>query len=118
MSRHITTWVMSLALLCVLGLSQAQAFTHPCIPNTLEELDTIKANLDKEPWKSGYAVLAADGRSQLGYALAYGGGASILRGTWPGRTQQDTHIVKDCVEIESTKPIRSHEAYRPFSMHA
>lgn len=145
----------------------ARAFTHPCIPNTLQELDTIKANLDKQPWKSGYAALAADGRSQLGYnmggphevvrrnpnenlwpwrsdmiavnnlarmwfftgneayaqkardiliawaithkvfggnesgldlgdyAMAYGGGASILRGTWPGWTQQDTLTVQN-----------------------
>jgi fibronectin type 3 domain-containing protein len=150
------------------GLSlHAYPFKHPCVPNTLEELDTIKANLDKEPWKSGYAALAADGRSQLGYgmggpfevvkrnpnenlwpwrsdmmavnnlarmwyftgnpayaqkardilvawstthkvfggnesgldlgdyALAYGGGASILRGTWPGWTQQDTIAVQN-----------------------
>ncbi len=145
----------------------AGAFTHPCIPNTLEELDTIKANLDKQPWKSGYAALAADGRSQLtyimggpyevvkrnpnenlwpwrgdmiavynlsrmwyftgneayaqkardilvawathhktfggnesgldlgDYAICYGGGASILRGTWPGWTQQDTLTVQN-----------------------
>jgi fibronectin type 3 domain-containing protein/regulation of enolase protein 1 (concanavalin A-like superfamily) len=146
---------------------QAQTFKHPCIPNTLQELDTIKANLDKEPWKSGFAALKADGRSQLtygmggpfevvkrnpnenlwpwrgdmiainnlarmwfftgneayaqkardiliawatthkvfggnesgldlgDYALAYGGGASILRGTWPGWTQQDTLTVQN-----------------------
>jgi regulation of enolase protein 1 (concanavalin A-like superfamily) len=144
-----------------------RAFTHPCIPTTLQELDTIKANLDKQPWKSGYVALAADGRSQLGYvmggpyevvkrnpnenlwpwrgdmiavnnlarmwfftgneayaqkardiliawatthkvfggnesgldlgdyAMAYGGGASILRGTWPGWTQQDTLTVQN-----------------------
>lgn len=45
----------------------AQAFTHPCIPNTLQELDTIKANLDKEPWETGYAALAGDSKSQLTY---------------------------------------------------
>ncbi len=142
-------------------------FIHPSLPTTLEELDTIKANLDKEPWKSGYAALAADGRSQLGYvmggpfrvvkrnphenlwpwrgdmsafyqlarmwyftgdeayaekareiiiawatthevfggnesgldlgdyAIAYGGGASILRGTWPGWTREDTITVQN-----------------------
>ena len=146
---------------------QAYPFKHPCAPTTLEELDTIKANLDKEPWKSGYAALAADGRSQLtyimggpfevvkrnpnenlwpwrgdmiavynlsrmwyftgneayaqkarnilvawatnhkvfggnesgldlgDYAICYGNGASILRGTWPGWTQQDTAVVQD-----------------------
>ncbi len=159
----------ALCLLATLaGLSlQAYPFQHPCIPTTLQELDTIKANLDKEPWKSGFAALAADGRSKLtygmggpfevvkrnpnenlwpwrsdmsavnnlarmwyftgdpayaqkardiliawatthkvfggnesgldlgDYALAYGGGASILRGTWPGWTQQDTITVQN-----------------------
>lgn len=141
-------------------------FNHPCIPTTREELDTIKANLDKEPWKQGYAVLAGAGNSQLDYRMrgpfaevkrnhnlnlnewrsdmvavhnlarmwyftgkdayaqkardiliawaktqtnfggqesgldlgdfssAYGGGASILRGTWPGWTPEDTAAVK------------------------
>jgi len=152
---------------CTLGLPQAHAYTHPCVPTTREELDTIKANLDKQPWKSGYAALAADGKSQLGYvmagpfetvsrnpnlnlwpwrndmsainnlarmwvftgnpdyaqkardiliqwatthtvfggqesgldigdyALAFVGGADILRGTWPGWTQQDTVTVQN-----------------------
>jgi hypothetical protein len=48
----------------------ARANTHPCIPSTREELDTIKTNLDKEPWKRGYAVLASDGRPQLTYKMA------------------------------------------------
>jgi fibronectin type 3 domain-containing protein len=148
-------------------VAPGRAFVHPCIPSTLQELDTIKANLDKEPWKTGFAILAADGKSQLTYlpngpfaevkrspnlhlgewsndmaavwnlarmwyftgneayaqkahdiliswattqtlmggdqaglalgdlAMAYGGGASILRGTWPGWTQQDTLTVKN-----------------------
>ncbi len=163
----IRNWLMSLALLCVLGISQAHAYPHPCIPATQEELDTIKANLDKEPWQQGYAVLAADWHSQLDYtirgpfaqvgraphinlgewqndmvavynlarmwyftdneayaqkahdiliawadtqtsfignesglalgdfAVCYGGGASILRGTWPGWTATDTTKVKN-----------------------
>lgn len=148
---------------------RASAYTHPCIPNTREELDTIKANLDKEPWKRGYALLADDGRSKLtykmagpfanvsrkgrydqnlhawrmdmtamynlarmwyftgkedyakkahdiliawatthtsftgnesgldlgDYAVCYGGGASILRGTWPGWTTADTTTVQN-----------------------
>jgi hypothetical protein len=156
-------------LLLALGLPQAHAYTHPCIPTTREELDTIKANLDKEPWKTGYAILAADGKSQLDYAMqgpfanvsrqgsydqylgawendmgavynlarmwyftgnaayaqkahdillawantntlfngneaglamgdtaaAFGGGASILRGTWPGWTAADTTTVQN-----------------------
>jgi regulation of enolase protein 1 (concanavalin A-like superfamily) len=58
-----------LMLPCALGLPQAQAYTHPCVPTTREELDTIKANLDKEPWKSGYALLANDGKSQTTYVM-------------------------------------------------
>lgn len=147
----------------------ARAFVHPCVPNTRAELDTIKANLDKEPWKRGYTLLAGDGRSQLTYQMAgpfehvsrkgrfdqnlgawandmtavynlarmwyftgneayaqkahdiliawatthvsftgnesglalgdlavcYGGGASILRGTWPGWTADDTTKVQN-----------------------
>lgn len=141
----------------------ARAFTHPCIPNTLQDLDTIKANLDQEPWRTGYAKLLATwnpnrvpqpyatvtrnpnlnlgawsgdmgaaydyarlwyftgnhayaqkardiliawantqtnmGGNEAGLALgdlamAYGGGASILRGTWPGWTAADTAAVK------------------------
>jgi hypothetical protein len=142
-------------------------FTHPCIPNTLDELATLKASLNQQPWKQGYAVLAGDGRSSLtytmrgpfaevsrapylnlnewrsdmvavynlsrmwyftgneayaqkardilvawanthtyfgaweaalelgDYAVCYGGGASILRGTWPGWTAADTAAVKN-----------------------
>jgi hypothetical protein len=145
----------------------ARAFTHPCVPTTLEELDTIKNNLDKQPWKSGYQGLLGDWHSSLtytmggpfelvsrnphinlthwrndmvavynmarlwyltgneayaqkahdiliawattnttftgqesgldlgDYAIAYAGGASILRGTWPGWTAADTAAVKN-----------------------
>ena len=154
-------------LLLALGQPLARAYTHPCIPTTREELDVIKASLTKEPWKSGYAALAADSKSQLTYApngpwaevgrtpdvnltywkndmtavynlarmwyftgneayaqkardiliawatthtsftgqeiplsigdfaQAYAGGASILRGTWPGWTAADTTTVKN-----------------------
>jgi hypothetical protein len=167
MHRHIRNWLVALALPCALGLPQAEAFTHPCIPHTVEDLDTIKANLDKEPWKTGYAILANASTSQLtyvpngpwadvgrtpdvnltywkndmtavynlarmwyftgndayaqkarnllidwanthttfsgqeiplsigDYAQAYAGGASILRGTWPGWTEADTTTVKN-----------------------
>jgi fibronectin type 3 domain-containing protein len=155
----------ALCLLVILaGLSgQARAFIHPCIPATTQDLDYIKANLDQEPWKTGYAKLLATwnpnrvpqpyatvtrnpnlnlgawsgdmgavydyarlwyftgnhahaqkardiliawantqttmGGNEAGLALgdlamAYGGGASILRGTWPGWTEADTTAVK------------------------
>ena len=147
------------------GLSgQARAFVHPCIPTTTQDLDYIKANLNQEPWKTGYAQLLgtwdpnrvpqpyatvtrnpnlnlgawsgdmsavwnyarlwyftgnnayaqkahdillawANTQTKMGgneaglalgdYAYAYGGGASILRGTWPGWTAADTTAVKN-----------------------
>ncbi|HEY8961080.1 MAG TPA: alginate lyase family protein [Luteolibacter sp.] len=60
--------VVSLFLM-MLGAAPARAFTHPGIPFTRDDLATLKANLGTEPWKSGYAALAADGRSQLGYVM-------------------------------------------------
>jgi len=149
---------------------QRRHFVHPGAGLSLADLQMIKANLDKEPWASGYAQLKADGRSSLDYkemgpfpfanrnnygdyshswewksdmqavynlarmwyftgdanyaqkahdillswartqkhydgieaafdtgdyAYRYVGGAEILRGTWPGWTQEDTDTVKD-----------------------
>ena len=59
----------SFLLLLIFGACPARAFMHPGIPLTREDLATLKANLNTEPWKSGYAALAADGRSQLGYVM-------------------------------------------------
>jgi hypothetical protein len=49
----------AILLLLAMGQPQAHAYTHPCVPTTCEELDTIKASLNQEPWKSVYAALAA-----------------------------------------------------------
>jgi hypothetical protein len=149
--------------------SPARAYTHPCIPFTTQDLDYIKANLNRQPWKSGYDQLAATSTARLDWAmegpyanvsragsydqnlsawqnsmnavynlarmwyftgnsayaqkahdillawatthvsftgnesglalgdhaLAFGGGASILRGTWPGWTAADTTTVQN-----------------------
>jgi len=141
-------------------------FTSPGVILSREDLEILKANIQREPWKSGFAVLAADGHSKLSYkmagpfqeikrapnvnlwpwrndmiavwnlsrmwyftgenayaqkahdillawamtqtsfggresmldlgdyALAFVGGADILRGTWPGWTNTDTVAVK------------------------
>ena len=59
-----------LLLAALVGLSaQAHAYTHPGIPNSVDELATIKNNLDKQPWKRGYELLAADGHSSLNYTM-------------------------------------------------
>jgi len=42
-----------------------RAFTHPCIPATIQDLDFLKAGRSQEPWKSGYAALANASTSQL-----------------------------------------------------
>ena len=68
MRRHMRNWLASLTLPFALGLPQAQAYTHPSIPLTVADLDNIKANLDKEPWKSGYAALAGQSTASLNYA--------------------------------------------------
>ena len=71
MHRHLRNWLAALTLPCALGLSQAHAYTHPGAPLTLSDLQSLKTNVDqgKEPWKSGYAALAADSRSSLGYNM-------------------------------------------------
>jgi hypothetical protein len=46
-------------LLLALSRPEARAYTHPCIPATTQDLDAIKANLNQEPWKTGYAQLLA-----------------------------------------------------------
>jgi regulation of enolase protein 1 (concanavalin A-like superfamily) len=58
-------------LLFALGLPQTHAYTHPGAPLSLSDLQTLKANVNqgKEPWKSGYAALAGDGRSSLSYTM-------------------------------------------------
>ena len=56
-------------LLLALGHNQARAYNHPSIPFTVHDLDTIKTNLDKEPWKSGYAALAGTSTSSLTWPM-------------------------------------------------
>ena len=48
-------------LLLAFGQPQARAYTHPGAPLTLADLQSVKAKVDanQEPWKSGYAGLAA-----------------------------------------------------------
>jgi hypothetical protein len=47
-------------------------FTSPGVILNREDLETLKANIaaNKEPWKSGYAMLAEEGRSKLSYKMA------------------------------------------------
>ncbi|HBF34755.1 TPA: hypothetical protein DDW35_09340 [Candidatus Sumerlaeota bacterium] len=172
MKYFVSRGILTLFLIFGIPLA-AQAYTHPSIPLTVADLEDVKKNLDKEPWKSGYALLVADGHSQLSYkmegpftevsrnkggrdvnlpqwkndmqavfnlsrmwyftrntayaqkahdiliawattqkvydgmesnlslgdyAYRFAGGASILRGTWPGWTETDTNVVKNLFE--------------------
>jgi regulation of enolase protein 1 (concanavalin A-like superfamily) len=69
MNRNFLLTIGASLLLLGLGRQQAHAYTHPCIPTTREELDTIKANLDKQPWKQGYTQLANASTSQLDWPM-------------------------------------------------
>jgi len=45
------------------------AFVHPGIPFTLADLEMLKNNLGREPWKSGYETLLSQGQSSLDYKM-------------------------------------------------
>ena len=49
--------------------SVPRTFVHPGIGYTTDDLDSIKANLDREHWKSGYEQLLADSKSSLDYQM-------------------------------------------------
>ncbi|MEO7100633.1 MAG: RICIN domain-containing protein [Luteolibacter sp.] len=63
MRNNLALWAVAL----VGATADAQAFTHPSVPLTMDDLTTLKANLGKEPWKSGYAILEGDSHSSLNY---------------------------------------------------
>jgi hypothetical protein len=65
MRKNLALWAVAF----IGAMADAQAFTHPSVPLTLDDLTTLKANLGKEPWKSGYAALSGDSRSSLGYSM-------------------------------------------------
>ena len=62
-------FIGSIALLCSAMVSLAHAYNHPCIPATSQDLAYIKASLNQQPWKSGYAFLTNDSTAQLGWTM-------------------------------------------------
>ncbi len=46
-----------------------KTFVHPGIGMTVSDLDHIKANLDQEPWKTGYEDLADTSTASLDYTM-------------------------------------------------
>jgi hypothetical protein len=65
-----TTAILVLLFISI-SIPCAEAFNHPGIPFTTQELQNIKGNLSVEPWSSAYATLAADPHSNLN-AVPYG----------------------------------------------
>jgi hypothetical protein len=45
-------------------------FTSPGVLWTRQDLEILKANLKREPWKSGFEALSNEGRSKLTYKMA------------------------------------------------
>jgi hypothetical protein len=54
------------------GGSAVRVFTHPGIPLTRSDLDTLKAYVDqgRQPWKSAYDNLVNDGHARLTFVMA------------------------------------------------
>lgn len=61
--------VFAVVALCGAMAPLAHAYTHPCIPTTLDDLATIKANLNQNPWKDSYLSLSSSSQSQLTYTM-------------------------------------------------
>ncbi|WP_246394580.1 immunoglobulin-like domain-containing protein [Microbulbifer rhizosphaerae] len=53
------------------GDPEVRVITHPGAPLTLSDLETLKAYVDqgKQPWKSGFDLLAGDGKARLTYNM-------------------------------------------------
>lgn len=56
----------------------AQTFVHPGVPFTRADLDQLKANINTEPWLTGYNALKNDSHSQLSYNI-HGPSATVTR---------------------------------------
>jgi hypothetical protein len=85
--KKIVVVFTAVALLGAMAIP-ARAYIHPGIPLNATDLAFLKANLNKEPWKSGYAGLARDSHSSLGYNMQ-GPFANVSRSPdanlWPWR---------------------------------
>ena len=84
-------------LLLPLGQPQAHAYTHPCVPLTQNELNTLKASINQEPWKTGYKILANTSTSQLTWPME-GPFATVTRNPNLNLTawSDDMSAVKNC----------------------
>jgi hypothetical protein len=62
---------IALVLLMVLSLeaAMAQTFVHPGVPFTRIDLEQLKVNVKKEPWKSAFEILASSKCASLDYKM-------------------------------------------------
>lgn len=60
--------IVSALLMAIPIAMNAQTFVQPGLPFTREDLDELKNNLTREPWKTGFQALAADWRSNINYS--------------------------------------------------
>lgn len=90
----IQTKILTAALLAALGVNAGAApatFAHPGVLLSRADLDAVKADLDKEPWKSAYERLKADAHSQKGYAMR-GPCATVSRNPDSCRTEWESDM--------------------------
>jgi hypothetical protein len=73
-----TLVLLAVALLGPSICTDAHAFTHPDIPLTTQDLATVKASLNRKPWKTGCFYLVSDGHSSLGCSMQ-GTFATVIR---------------------------------------
>src|SRR2546430_12873770 len=68
---QMTAGLLTAILIAILSFCplRAAAFVHPGVPFTAEDINQLKAHVadGDAPWASGYASLAADSKSALGY---------------------------------------------------
>src|SRR5439155_17926440 len=91
------TLMLSMILVNLLWVSSSAhaAFKHPGILHTAEDLERMKRMVaqGKEPWKSGFDVLAAHRESQADYKMR---GPFERAGRGPGFNENIDAIMHDC----------------------
>jgi len=75
-----------------------RTFVHPGIALSVEDLDAIKANLNVEPWKTGYDDMVASSLSSLSYVMK-GPFAEVGRQTNNGAWNDDMEAVHNMARL-------------------
>ena len=70
MKKTFTVLIVFLTIMAGLYSNvKAQSFVHPGIPFSQDDLNQLKINIGREPWKSNYLAMRGDWRSATGYGL-------------------------------------------------